>query len=249
MISILICIDDTDSIDSRGTGHLAALLSETLVERGWAECQPITRHQLLVHPDIPYTSHNSSMCFGADIQAEALETLVSFCQGFLEQESEPGSDPGLCVVDRERLVDPDALIAFGMKAKAVILEKAEAYQLAESLNVHLSEHGGTGIGVIGALAGCGLRLSGNDGRFRGHFPVDAKDGRLKVWELRAQTGVDSVESLDGVTLKREDIIQIGEKVKAIVKGGKSVLLVSAEPDAQSGEMGWQTCTKKQLKAY
>lgn len=63
----LICIDDTDNIDiKRGTGQLASLLAEEIEQKGWAKCEAVTRHQLFVHPDVPYTSHNSSMCFAAD---------------------------------------------------------------------------------------------------------------------------------------------------------------------------------------
>ena len=44
----------------------------------------------------------------------------------------------------------------------------DAYLLAEQFpELSLSEHGGTGDGVIGALAGVGLRLSGSDGRIKG----------------------------------------------------------------------------------
>ncbi len=49
----------------------------------------------------------------------------------------------------------------------ILLTKQEAYMLANTTGVHLSENGGTGDGIVGALAGTGLRLDGNDGRFRG----------------------------------------------------------------------------------
>ncbi len=66
-MDLLICIDDTDDIDSRGTGEIAELLAQGLTEGGLARCGRVTRHQLLIHPDIAYTSHNSSMCFPAEI--------------------------------------------------------------------------------------------------------------------------------------------------------------------------------------
>ena len=32
---IVLCIDDTDNIDSRGTGELATLIAEAIEEKGW----------------------------------------------------------------------------------------------------------------------------------------------------------------------------------------------------------------------
>ena len=60
--TLLICMDDTDSLDSPGTGEVLEELLARLAEEGLGRGSFITRHQLLVHPDIPYTSHNSSMC-------------------------------------------------------------------------------------------------------------------------------------------------------------------------------------------
>ena len=102
-MNIFVCIDDTDNIDSRGTGELASLLAKALEKNGWGESQAVTRHQMLVHPDIPYTSHNSSMCFAAEIAAEHLSALTEFAKEFLVRESAEGSDPGLCIVNLDAL--------------------------------------------------------------------------------------------------------------------------------------------------
>ena len=247
MTKILVCIDDTDNLESRGTGHLASLLAETLEKNGWGRCERITRHQMLIHPDISYTSHNSSMCFTAEIEPGALEEFTEFAQAFLQRESAPGSDPGLCIVNCDSLGDQEDLIAFGKKAKVTVLTKEDAYGLAERLNIHLSEHGGTGLGVIGSLAGCGLRLTGNDGRFRGHFYLYTDGGALSVAELRQQTGVDIVKSLNGGTLTDDEKVCVAEKVKAVLQDGKSTLFVFA--DCEAGLPCWRTCTKQQLKHF
>jgi hypothetical protein len=246
-VDILVCIDDTDNLESRGTGKLAAILCDALEKNGWGMCQAITRHQMLVHPDIPYTSHNSAMCFAAEIGQKFLHPFTEYAQSFLVRESAPGSDPGLCIVRLDRLDDPEALIEFGRKTKTDVLTKEEAYRLAAHLNIHLSEHGGTGQGVIGAIAGCGLRLSGNDGRFRGHFYIDAD--RLRVDELIRQTGCNVVMGLDGDILTDDEPVLIGEKVKAVLKDDKAILFVFAQPDEQTGEISWRTCTKEQLRCF
>ncbi len=248
-MNILVSIDDTDNIESRGTGALASELAEALQKNGWGKSRPVTRHQMLLHPDIPYTSHNSSMCFTAEIYPEFLDTFTEFAQDYLQHESAMGSDPGLCIVKRDSLSDPDALMTFGKQAKTTVLFKEDAYRLAEGLSVHLSEHGGTGLGIIGALAGCGLRLTGNDGRFRGHFKIGEIGRRIKAAELMRKTGVDVVKSLEGDVLHDEAPVCIGKKVKAVLKDGKSTLLVFPEPGDEAGEICWQTCTKQQLRIY
>ncbi len=151
-MNILVCIDDTDNLESRGTGELASLLASQLEELGWGESRFVTRHQLLVHPDIPYTSHNSSMCFAATLrEASLLPCFIDHAGRFLERESAPGSDPGLCVAASPQLGDPAPLVAFGRAAKEQVLDKAAAYALAGELGIHLSEHGGSGQGVVGAV--------------------------------------------------------------------------------------------------
>jgi hypothetical protein len=242
---LLVAIDDTDNLESVGTGELAAVLSASLAQRGWGKGGDVTRHQMLVHPDIPYTSHNSAMCFPADIDDAYIDEFIARAETFLQLESASGSDPGLCVAEIERLSAPDELIAFGKSAKQVVLEKETAYELAKRLGVHLSEHGGTGQGVIGALAAVGLRMTGNDGRFKGHFKIDATDGIVTPRDIRRQTHVEVVKTMDGTVLEDSEKIRLGHKVKAVLLDGKSTLLVTA----LEGDIKWETCRKQQLRGY
>ncbi len=246
---ILIAIDDTDNLETPGTGHLASALSDLLEEKGLGKGSPVTRHQLYVHPDIPYTSHNSSMCFEAEINKENLDYVTDLCKNFLLKESAPGSDPGLCVVDIDSLGAKDILIEYGRKAKNTVLNKKIAYDLASSLNIHLSEHGGTGDGIIGALAGTGLRLSGNDGRLKGHFLIGDVNSTLPVKEVLKKTGADIVRTEEGYTLKDDDIVRIGKKVKAVYLDHRSVVLVFPVEDNGNECRIWETCSKEQLKKY
>ena len=68
-ISLFIGIDDTDNLESRGTGFRVRELAREMRERGLADTKSITRHQLFVSPDIPYTSHNSSACLRVRTEA------------------------------------------------------------------------------------------------------------------------------------------------------------------------------------
>lgn len=255
---VLISIDDTDNLESRGTGEIASLIAAALQEKGWGKTGMVTRHQLLVHPDIPYTSHNSAMCFPAEIAEGCLDQVVAFAGDFLDRESAAGSDPGLCVAPLGRLVDlstaagrakvaGDELIAFGLQAKREVLSMQRAFELAGRLGVHLSEHGGTGQGVIGALAGAGLRLYGNDGRMKGALDFGGRTV-LRVAELLDHPDVDEVRPMCGAALNPAELVEIGEKPKTVLQQGASVLLVTAL-SREGSEAAWQTVHRKQLRGY
>jgi len=252
---ILVSIDDTDTmkvdgVEVRGTGELASLIRQAVEDRGWGSCEPVTRHQLLIHPDIPYTSHNSAMCFQAEIDAVCLDEIVAFACEFLARESAPDADPGLCVAVVDRLSRPGWLIAFGYMAKNYVLNKEEAYDLAEMLGIHLSEHGGTGQGVIGALAGAGLRLSGNDGRFKGKIKINTDKGIVSVGEIRATGKVDLVKSLEeGIILSDDELVVLGDTLKAVLLEGKAVFPVFPVQQDDPDRPKWQSYSKSQLKDF
>ncbi|MDD2421573.1 MAG: hypothetical protein PHU78_05495 [Heliobacteriaceae bacterium] len=249
-LHVLVCIDDTDNLESRGTGLLALMLMELIAKQGWGKGYGVTRHQLLVHPDIPYTSHNSAMCFAAGLDPDRLAVLIARAADFLVAESAPGSDPGLCVAVPALLPDPAALIDFGRQAKKRVIVKSEAYQLARDLRVHLSEHGGTGQGVIGALAGAGLRLSGNDGRFRGQIDLKTDAPVLSVREICRLAGVDTIRGMDGTGLPPEEpVLLAGSKVKPVLQDGKPVLLVCPVAAGTREAVRWRTCRKQELRGY
>lgn len=244
---ILVCIDDTDNLDSRGTGELASLLAECLESRGWGKADYVTRHQLLVHPDIPYTSHNSAMAFSASIKAAHLSEFIAYAGVFLATESASGSDPGLCVATWPHGEQEQALLNFGRQAKEQVLTKEAAYALARQLEIHLSEHGGTGQGVVGALAGAGLRLGGNDGRLKGQLRFVGADRVLSVRQLLAHPWVDAVTTTSGQELPVTEQVQLVDKVKTALLGGRSILVVEPAPQGCDGQ--WQNLSRRQMKGY
>lgn len=251
-MDVLISVDDTDDVDSRGTGEVADLLADGLVAAGLAAGRGgVTRHQLLIHPDIAYTSHNSAMCFPATIDDDGLEAVVAWCGRTLAAESEPAADPGLCVAAPSRIADRGALIGFGRAAKERVCRKDEAFAVAGRLGVHLSEHGGTGLGVIGALAGAGLRLSGSDGRFRGKTAIIADGGVLPVGALKAY-GADGVRAyVDGVPVRTalddDELVAVGDaQAKLVLLDGQAVLLVSP---SRGGPAPWELVRHTALRAF
>ena len=106
-MKLYVSIDDTDNKESFGTGRMARMLSEGMQEQGLIARASITRHQFLIHPDIPYTSHNSSACIEADGEAGDLESIFKFSAAFLASHHHTGSNPGLCV-GQEKGIAPGA---------------------------------------------------------------------------------------------------------------------------------------------
>jgi hypothetical protein len=259
----LICIDDTDDIGTKGTGEIAEEIMYLIMSKSHLNSVNetenniaawVTRHQLFVHPDIPYTSHNSAMCFELQ-SALSLSQIKQICTEHLLAESASVADPGLAIVDKLALTHDDVvnLIAFGSEAKREVKTKDQAYQLAKDVNVDLSEHGGTGQGVIGAIAGIGLRLSGNDGRVKGKISVGLAENTdyisLSVNQIIACSGLDGVIDIEGVKRDGEDIIVLSGKVKAVFVQDQFLLLVYQSLDNQTGKKHWCNALKQQLKKY
>ena len=113
-MNCLLCIDDTDEKGGPGTGHLLQAICEQIEEKGWGKCSAISRHQLFVDDAIPYTSHNSSLCCEILLRRPSIQDIIAFCSSYLEENSAPGSDPGLCVTPLAPDVEIPQLIDFGV---------------------------------------------------------------------------------------------------------------------------------------
>ncbi|MDK2989872.1 MAG: hypothetical protein PWR16_1401 [Methanoculleus sp.] len=225
-MTIYLGIDDTDTRESRGTGRLARMIATELA-RSYT-VTGVTRHQLFVHPAVPYTSHNSSAVIhiqdtGNGIAAEVFATAKELMLAdFIE-----GSDPGICVAaDREIGSD---LSFFGFSAKTSIVTQDQARGLARQAGVLLEGLGGTEDGIIGALAGVGLAASGNDGRFVQKGTTRDLRGTQTVAAILA-SGVDRVMTRDG-TAVGEGTIALRKFPKPACVEGKAVLFVEADGDA------------------
>ena len=160
MTTFLIGIDDTDNDTSPGTGQLARRLAGEIERRG-ANMLGITRHQFLVDDRIPYTSHNSGACIAFDSTASLPE--LGFAIGLIAEWAAPGSDPGICIAARDQV--PALAVEWGWAATRQVLTKSRAISLARAGGILLRPLGGSGDGIIGALASVGLRADGNEGRF------------------------------------------------------------------------------------
>ncbi|WP_049986706.1 hypothetical protein [Halobellus rufus] len=223
--TVLVGIDDTDTKDSEhGTGKISRLLgahlSERLPDLEWTGC---VRQQLLIDPRVPYTTHNSS----ATLLCEAPPTMdrrevVEPAIDFLEANAADGSDPGLCVGRRADVAD--AVREFGVVADERLLETREAYELARASDLFLAACGGTGEGVIGALAGVGRTASGECGRFIEYGKIRSYAGTEPVERLRSD-GIDVVTS-EGTEVESGTLATAGW-VRPLLRDGSPVLEVEA----------------------
>lgn len=162
-MKVYLGFDDTDVLGAAiGTGRLVRMYEDKLPEgtRLWG----VLRHQLLVDERIPYTSHNSPACAVVEVDdAGIVPELIDRAIAHIGEFASPGSDPGLCVAREDAAFA--AAIDFGLACTNSIRTQDEAMTAAKTCGIHLSGHGGTNDGIIGATAAVGLSVYGWSGRF------------------------------------------------------------------------------------
>lgn len=219
---IFIGMDDTDNAESRGTGHLARSVADRL--KLDYELRGVVRHQLLFDPRVPYTRHNSSATIVlASPHPVDLQAIFAQVREMMLADFQPGSDPGLCVVESV----PQEVIAFGQKAKRELVTQAEARELAARYRILLEGLGGTQGGVIGALAGVGLAAGGEDGRYVQVGRMRELSGLPPVEAVLA-AGVDLVCTLDGRVVDQGLIA--ATKLRPARRGGRPVAFLEWQDD-------------------
>ena len=245
-ITILIGIDDTDNLESRGTGYHARSLGSAVAENGWGICNVITRHQLLLSPLVPYTSHNSAACVRVSTQPEQIDEIEAFCIDYLLTESAEGSDVGLCIAQEDKI--PASVHQFGFVCKRRLVTQHNARELASNSNIKLHGLTGNHDGIIGALAATGLSASGCDGRMLWLKGMrERADQTVRLSDLLSQTGIDVVQNIEGKVLEQSDsLIEMGAWPRAIWLGGQATLIV--EPHPENNHV-WQVAAKDYLRQF
>jgi hypothetical protein len=221
-MTILIGIDDTDNHKSRGTGRLARAVAHEIAQK--YPVYGVTRHQLYVHPDIPYTSHNSCAVIHINLPSNGVvKDIFEIARREMMLDFVEGSDPGLAAANLEQI--KPSLVAFGKDAKQTVLTQDKARNMAKNLKIRLEGLGGTEDGVIGAMAGLGLASTLNDGRFLQIGKIRDLLG-LQPAEKLLKSGVEEIFTLDGRHITRGFIYNDPHKsVKPCPVNGKAVLFV------------------------
>jgi tRNA(Ile2) C34 agmatinyltransferase TiaS len=182
VMKVYVGFDDTDVAGAdRGTGKLARWFADKLPQgvTMWGA----VRQQLPVLEGIPYTSKNSSACVILELpDGSSLDGIIDLAADHIRENYMEGSDPGLCVVP-ENSPAMGPLMDFGRVACNRIVSQKEALKAVNGH--HLSGHGGTNDGIIGAAAGVGLTYSGWSGRF-----IEFNDLR----QFQTETTVSNLEA-------------------------------------------------------
>ncbi len=218
-MTVYLGIDDTDIPTSRGTGRLARQIADIL-SRDYS-ILGVTRHQLYVHPSIPYTSHNSSAVLHLGGAEASCDAIFRRARELLLDEYIEGSDPGLAVARADAI--PREVLAFGRAAKTRVLKQQSALDLADGCGIRIEGLAGSRDGVIGALAGIGLAASQNDGRFIVRQRTRDLWGAQTVAALMAG-GVDRVMTQAGERIS-EGTVHLKKFPKPALVDGQAVLYV------------------------
>lgn len=210
-------LDDTDNLESRGTGHLAREIAAAL-----AADHPllgVTRHQLLVDPRVPCTKNNSAAAIALDVDGDVDPVvLLDQVRALMLADFQPGSDPGLCVAHTV----PTAVSEFGRRAQREVVTQGDARALAAEYGLLLHGLGGDQGGVIGALAAVGLAATGEDGRYVLVGRSRDLTGLQPVSALLA-AGIVAVQTLDGRPVTG-GLVQT-DKLRPPRRGGQPIAIV------------------------
>ncbi len=197
-MKFLIAIDDTDDLTKEtSTGLIASKIAAQLQKNYPVKMhQGVTRHQLLLQDGIPYTSHNSVMCI--DIEGDiTMDILLKESKETVRNLMSSTSCPGICICCIDKITHLESIIHFGKLAKHTLLFKEQAYELTSQCEGIIAEElGGNGQGIIGSVAGIGLRLSGNDGTFRGKIHVPETIHSMIVKEMLDRYRLDAILDLN-----------------------------------------------------
>ena len=214
---LFVGLDDTDTLESRGTGHLARQIAAAL-----AADYPIlgvTRHQLLVDPRVPCTKNNSSAAIALDANGDFdPDILVGRVQLLMLDHYQPGSDPGLCLAHTV----PAAISEFGRRAQRQLVTQDEARALAAAYSLPLLGLGGDEGGVIGALAAVGLLANDEDGCYVlvGH---SRELTGLQPVSALLEAGIAAVQTLYGQPVTN-GLVQT-DKLRPARRGGRPIAVV------------------------
>ena len=248
---VYICVDDTDDLTKdTSTGAIADEIARRISERfGCTVNMGITRHQLLLDDRIPYTSHNSSMCFDIVLPSGSLPETDEIGWEVIHSMRAASANPGLCILATQPGKSYDRIVEFGERAKTDLIVLEEARKTAREFpEMMLESEGTTGQGMIGALAGVGLRITGNDGRFRGKYDLSlASKGEACTVErflegFLKKYGLEPVLiDQKGISPEAQDIVYPVREAKAVLRSGHMAFLCDRD------EKGiWKPYTKDEF---
>jgi len=225
-MKIFLGFDDTDVLGAAiGTGKLVRMYEKKLPPE--ARLWGVLRHQLLLDDRIPYTSHNSPACAVVEVEdASLISTLIELAAAHIAELASPGSDPGLCAARED--ANLDGVIEFGLACTRSVRTQEEAKAVAAKAGIHLSGHGGTNDGIIGATAAVGLSAYGWSGRFLEFGGLRNLPDPVRAEQLLAKGILPVVLDRDATVVPPEASIITNGWVSPRLWAGRPVLPVKYE---------------------
>jgi len=243
-MNLIIGIDDTDNLESRGTGFRARELGQFITENKLGQLRYVTRHQLYFHTDIPFTSHNSSASIVINNVASKDE-IRKYCEDYLLKYAAEGSDAGLCIFEPDETKSIEKIIKFAHRAKKEIVTEDEAYKLAAEAGIFLKGYTGLKTGIIGALAAVGLRANGCDGRVLWSKNLRDTNGIFSVKELKQFIDIESIVDMSYNIISSNDIVFKGEWCRPVMLNNKVTLILE---EVKNEQFKWQIAPKEFIKS-
>jgi hypothetical protein len=229
---LLVGIDDTDTLNDPGTNQLARHLVQLVSDV--ADCPMITRHQLLIHPLVPYTKKNGCAAFALKVSSVvAVELIIARLKKAIVDWCPIGSDPGLAVASSPLSQE---ILVFGKKCQQRVVTRQEAIELAAENSVFLEGLGGTNDGIIGALAAIGLLQNGNDGRvvYMGRNGIDLCEiSGIQSVETIFNCGVAEVRCIASNSKLLAGMVDLGKRLRPNYRDGKVVLYARSESSTEN----------------
>lgn len=223
MVKYYVAFDDTDTIDcGRGTGKLARWFANELPDG----CQQVivVRQQLLHAPEIPMTSHNSALCCVIESEQSGLQsTLIDRAIQHIKNNFFEGSDPGLCVAESNEVTQQ--LIDFGILCTGTKTNQEQARVAVGT--IHLSGHGGTNDGIIGAAAAVGLTHFANSGRIVDYADIRELPSQTTAIDLRNRNIFPLSVNRHAEYIPDDHSILNHESLRPHLFGGKLIVPVQA----------------------
>ena len=240
---------------SRAQRAIKAAADRICEEFGTKVNMGITRHDMPAGGCVPGWD---ILCFDADLPVGSAQRAAEICAE-LTDEMDGDAEPGTCVLavpmedpedglhediashaDRKRREqirkDHVELIRFGQQARLRQVTADEAREAAGKF-AGLFLEGPSEEGMIGALAGVGLRISGENGRFLGTYDLtnfsSRKFGAVAqcIGGFRMNYKIDpNFADRTGGALGFHDRIRLIDNVTAVLSGGRFTLLCTYDND-------------------
>jgi hypothetical protein len=168
-----------------------------------------------------------------------MDDLISRAVRHIERHFIQGSDPGLCIVS-ENNPALSKLTDFGRTCTSRVVTQKDALQVAQGS--HLSGHGGSNDGIIGAAAAVGLTAQGWGGRFIEFGRLRDFPERVRVSDLeRSGIAVVSIDR-DARFPTSEDFIDTKGWLRPRLWGRRPVL-----PVIPKGDNFWETVEERKRR--